>query len=146
MHLSVHFAGIAVGRLLAASLLTALDTCKAFCFFPSYQRLLLPSAVLGLPLYPSYLPSPALDTPLYFLLPPPSFLKSPLLIPEQNWACSMEPGDLVELVGPWIAGLLMICLAESGMAVNLCFCLVLFVCIAAYLKSQSLRSFAESSR
>ena len=56
-------------------------------------------------------------------------------------------GGLGGAVGPWIAGLLNDLLGlKAGMAVNLCFCLVLFVCIAAYLKSQSLRSFAESSR
>ena len=147
MYLSVHFAGIAVGRLFGSLFVDRLGHLQSLLLFSVLSAAFIAIGSFGPASVSIVLAFTGFGYSIIFPTATAVISEIPSPHPGTKLGLFYGAGGLGGAVGPWIAGLLNDLLGlKAGMAVNLCFCLVLFVCIAAYLKSQSLRSFAESSR
>lgn len=147
MYLSVHFAGIAVGRLLGSLFVDRLGHLQSLLLFSALSAACIAIGSFGPASVSIVLAFTGFGYSIIFPTATAVVSAAPSPHPGTKLGLFYGAGGLGGAVGPWAAGLFNDLMGQkAGMAVNLCFCLILLVCIAVYLKNQSLRSLDGSSR
>ena len=147
VYLSVHFAGIAVGRLLGSLFVDRMGHLQSLLLFSALSSAFIAIGSFGPASVSVVLAFTGFGYSIIFPTATAVVSAVPSPHPGTKLGLFYGAGGLGGAVGPWAAGLFNDLMGQkAGMAVNLCFCLILLVCIAVYLKGQSLRSLAGSSR
>lgn len=145
MYLSIHFTGMAVGRLLGSLFVDRLGHLQSLLLFSALAAVLIAIGCFGPASASIVLAFTGFGYSIIFPTATAVISDVPSPHPGTKLGLFYGAGGLGGAVGPWVSGIFNDLLGlKAGMAAVLVFCLIFFLCIATVMKAQRDKSISKN--